>query len=353
MSERKKGKKGSKKDGVGGGLVCAHCKKVGELDSMKRCGRCRRACYCSVECQKLHWGEGGHKKVCRKDAQTAAASSSADASGGGVDVTPEHPCPICMETNAGAEFEMCFSCGETFCDTCKKAIAEHNVTNCPTCRAVLRVSAKEMVRLLLILVARPLSDRRTQCAQYRLGSCYANGHGVARNDVEAVRWYRLAAVQGTAGAQVALGICYEEGSGVAQNDAEAVRWYRMAADQGQPSGQVNLGTCYHTGAGIDEDPEEAVRLYRLSAAQENASAQNNLGLCYEDGIGVIEDRAEAARWYRLAADQGEADAQHNLGLCYADGIGVIEDRSEAARWYLLAANQGHPDAPAALAELGQ
>jgi hypothetical protein len=54
------GKKGSKKDGVGGGLVCAHCKKVGELDTMKRCGRCRLACYCSVE---LHWKIGGHKKV--------------------------------------------------------------------------------------------------------------------------------------------------------------------------------------------------------------------------------------------------------------------------------------------------
>jgi hypothetical protein len=45
--------KGSKKDGVGSGLGCAHCKKVGEF-AMKRCWRSRRVCYCSVECQKHH-----------------------------------------------------------------------------------------------------------------------------------------------------------------------------------------------------------------------------------------------------------------------------------------------------------
>jgi hypothetical protein len=34
-------------------LVCAHCKKVGELDTMKCCGRCKRVNYCSVECQMM------------------------------------------------------------------------------------------------------------------------------------------------------------------------------------------------------------------------------------------------------------------------------------------------------------
>jgi hypothetical protein len=65
MKTKGGGKKGSKKDGVGGGLVCAHCKKLGELDTMKRCGRCRRACYCSVECQKLRTtGEKAGTRKC-------------------------------------------------------------------------------------------------------------------------------------------------------------------------------------------------------------------------------------------------------------------------------------------------
>ena len=61
---------------------------------------------------------------------------------------------------------------------------------------------------------------------------YANGEGVAEDDAEAVRWYRLAADQGLAIAQNNLGWMYDNGEGVAEDDAEAVRWYRLAADQG-------------------------------------------------------------------------------------------------------------------------
>ena len=35
-------------------------------------------------------------------------------------------------------------------------------------------------------------------AQYRLGRFYANGEGLPRSGVEAVRWFRLAAEQGQA-----------------------------------------------------------------------------------------------------------------------------------------------------------
>ena len=61
---------------------------------------------------------------------------------------------------------------------------------------------------------------------------YENGRGVAQNDDEAVRWYRLAAEQGHSRAQTIWAWMYENGRGVAQNDEEAARWYRMAAEQG-------------------------------------------------------------------------------------------------------------------------
>ena len=32
----------------------------------KRCNRCRRAWYCDQACQKKHWQEGGHRKVCEE-----------------------------------------------------------------------------------------------------------------------------------------------------------------------------------------------------------------------------------------------------------------------------------------------
>jgi hypothetical protein len=61
---------------------------------------------------------------------------------------------------------------------------------------------------------------------------FAQGRGVAQNDVEAARWFRKAAVRGDAGAQYNLGNMFDQGRGVAQSEVEAARWYRKAADQG-------------------------------------------------------------------------------------------------------------------------
>ena len=49
--------------------------------------------------------------------------------------------------------------------------------------------------------------------------------------MEAVKWYRKAAEQDHAQAQVNLGVCYANGQGVAKDDVEAVKWYRKAAEQ--------------------------------------------------------------------------------------------------------------------------
>ena len=45
-------------------------------------------------------------------------------------------------------------------------------------------------------------------AQFALGDAYALGHGVLRDEAEAVTWWRRAAAQGHAVAQVALGGAY-------------------------------------------------------------------------------------------------------------------------------------------------
>ena len=94
---------------------------------------------------------------------------------------------------------------------------------------------------------RALADEGDALAQFNLGVRYANGEGVPQDDVEAVRWYRLAADQGHAEAQFNLGAMYDDGRGVPEDDAEAVRWYRLAADQGLGTAQYNLGTMYTEG----------------------------------------------------------------------------------------------------------
>ena len=59
-------------------------------------------------------------------------------------------------------------------------------------------------------------------------------------------WLSLAA-QGNADAQFILGSMYADGDGVPRDDAAAVKWYREAADQGHADAQVNLGRMYSVG----------------------------------------------------------------------------------------------------------
>jgi TPR repeat protein len=105
---------------------------------------------------------------------------------------------------------------------------------------------------------------------------YARGDGVAQDDVEAVRLYRLAAAQGVADAQCDLGKRYKEGAGVAQDSVEAARLFRQAAAQGHAHGQGNLGYIYANGDGVAQDFVEAARLWRLAAGQGNVHACKGL-----------------------------------------------------------------------------
>jgi hypothetical protein len=50
---------------------------------------------------------------------------------------------------------------------------------------------------------------------------------------------------------------YEQGHGVVQNYREAMRWFRLAALQGDASAQSNVGVMYYKGQGIAQDYGEA------------------------------------------------------------------------------------------------
>jgi len=101
---------------------------------------------------------------------------------------------------------------------------------------------------------------------------------------------------------------------VAKDDAEAVKWFRKAAEQNDARAQAALGVRYAKGQGVAKNKAEAVKWYRKAAEQNVADAQYNLGVCYANGQGVTEDDAEAVKWFRKAAEQNLADAQYNLGV---------------------------------------
>ena len=123
---------------------------------------------------------------------------------------------------------------------------------------------------------------------------------------------QAAAERGEAEAQLDLGTRYARGKGVERNDAEAAKWLRKAADQGLARAQLDIGVLYATGRGVPRDDAEAARWYRKAADQGLPQAQLNLGLAYDLGLGVPVDKAEADSWWRTAAEQGDTGAAKNL-----------------------------------------
>src|SRR6266436_3945113 len=145
-------------------------------------------------------------------------------------------------------------------------------------------------------------------------------------DQKPIEEVKAKAEAGDAESEVEFGLRYEQGKGVAKDQVEAVKWFLKAAEENYAKAQYNLGVCYAHGEGVAKD--EAQRLF-----------------------GGAEDQVEAVKWYRKAAEQNFAQAQYNLGICYVKGEGVAEDLVEAYKWVLLAARQGDEDAKGLLTVL--
>ena len=148
-------------------------------------------------------------------------------------------------------------------------------------------------------------------AEFDLGTAYALGNGVPRNQVEAAKWYRLAAEGGLPDAQFNLGVMYAGGIGVPQDSSRAACWYLRAAEQGVPEAQFNIGTMYAEGDSIPRDIREAAKWYRKAAEQGYAEAQCNLGVMYSSGDGVPQDLVEAHAWFNAAGANGDRLARAN------------------------------------------
>ena len=84
------------------------------------------------------------------------------------------------------------------------------------------------------------ADKGDAKARYELGRAFFSGAlGVAKDEAEAVKWFRKAAEQNLADAQYILGVCYDSGEGVAKDEIEAYKWWLLAAGQGNDDAKYN------------------------------------------------------------------------------------------------------------------
>jgi TPR repeat protein len=86
-------------------------------------------------------------------------------------------------------------------------------------------------------------------------------------------------------AQVQLGLAYASGDGVAEDDAESVKWFRLAAERGNAAGEYSLGEMYLTGRGVSADLTKAMNWMRRAAEHGDARGEFNLAVMYSQGQG--------------------------------------------------------------------
>ena len=178
-----------------------------------------------------------------------------------------------------------------------------------------------------------------------LGVELTTGTALKRDDVEAAKWFLLAAQQGHQNAYVQLGHRYHRGLGLPQSDEAAAYWFYRGATQSDTLGMIALGSLYAAGRGVPQDWKVAVSWWR------KANHHRFIGDAHACGLGVAANNQRAVREYQKGADDGDMSSAIQLGHMHAGRCANPADDELALKWYDKAAHQGYPEAQIALASL--
>ncbi len=138
--------------------------------------------------------------------------------------------------------------------------------------------------------------------------------GTAATLPDAVKFLSQAADKGQAVAQYRLGTMYERGQGVAMDSTKAIHWYEMAANQGNRKAMHNLAVAYANGPAAKRNMTESARWFAKAAGLGLSDSQFNLAVLYERGEGVPQSLTDAYKWYAIAAATGDTEAKARMGV---------------------------------------
>ena len=168
-----------------------------------------------------------------------------------------------------------------------------------------------------------------------------------------MKWLQKAADAGQAVAQYRLGTLYERGQGVAANPTMAAHWYLAAANQGNRKAMHNLAVAYAEGAAGKKDMAEAARWFSKAAALGLSDSQFNLAVLYERGDGVPQSLIDAYQMVFHRRGRGRYGIQARASACCrrncrdadraaATSVGAALPRRAAQSRRQCAARAGRP-----------
>lgn len=212
------------------------------------------------------------------------------------------------------------------------------------------------------------AKRNSSAAQFTLGKYYAEILGEAKNDAEAITYFKLSAEQNHPLALHELGIFYQEGRAVPQNKIQSLRFFNQAtklgneesqnragillahlielAEEGDAEAQCQSGLCYEESlGGLEHNYEMALTYYQRAAKQKYPQAFFHLARCYEEGKGCERNESLAIKFYKLASTHHSGEASFVLGNYYSGGtLGLRKNYRRASLFYRSAIQEGHPNA---------
>jgi localization factor PodJL len=152
-------------------------------------------------------------------------------------------------------------------------------------------------------------------AQFVIATRYLNGeNGLTQDFGKAAYWYGKAAASGNAPAQYRLGTLYERGKGVAKDMRAALGWYERSASLGNIKAMHNAAVLAANTEQQKPDYARAFKWFSLGAAHGLKDSQFNLAILLERGLGTKANPKEALFWYSQAAQQNDADANKRAGV---------------------------------------
>ncbi len=152
-------------------------------------------------------------------------------------------------------------------------------------------------------------------AQFVIATRYLNGeNGLQQDFAKAAYWYGKSAAAGNAPGQYRLGTLYERGKGVARDMSAALGWYERAAALGNVKAMHNAAVLSANNDQKKPDYAKAFKWFSLGAAHGLKDSQFNLAVLLERGLGTKANPKEALFWYSMAAKQNDADANKRAGV---------------------------------------
>lgn len=154
--------------------------------------------------------------------------------------------------------------------------------------------------------------------------------------VEAMRLLRPLVESGHAPSQALYAYMFD----IAEEDVEAAKYYRLAAEQNDPEGLFGLALMTMNGdGGIPKDILEARALFIKAAELGHSGAINALAAALLTGLlGYSEEdkNGSAFKWVELAATANQRAPVEAMVLAYGKGMyGKQVNAEEAAKWELV------------------